>query len=64
MISKLTFDNGRIRSGFDSFNCDDEGDMERLCDRCNEVFSELLIEKEKATNQLRLIRQVMGVNQE
>ena len=61
MINRITYDNGRIRSGFDSFNCDDEPDMKILCDRVNEVILEQIIENDKKTAQLKLIKQVLGV---
>ena len=38
MIDKITYDNGKIRSGFDTFNCDDDTDMEVLCNIVNSLF--------------------------
>ena len=63
MIDKITYDNGRIRSGFDTFNCDDGADMEILCDRVNELILQQQIDYEKIKYQLRLIKQVLGVTE-
>ena len=32
MIDKIVYDNGKIRSGYDTFNCDDDADMEPYID--------------------------------
>ena len=59
MIDKIVYDNGKIRSGFDIFNCSDDADMEILCNIVNKLILELKIENEKRNNQINLIKQVL-----
>lgn len=63
MTGKVYYDNGKIKMGFDSFRCDDGADMEILCDRVNELILQQQIDYEKIKNQLRLIKQVLGVTE-
>ncbi len=63
MIDKLVFDNGKIRSGFDTFNCSDNGDMEILCDRVNELILGLKIENAARNNQIKLIKEVLELKE-
>ena len=59
MIDKITYDNGKIRSGFDTFHCDNDNDMERLCSIINTVFLEKSIKNHNMESQLFLIKQVL-----
>lgn len=59
MIDKITYDNGKIRSGFDTFNCDDDNDMERLCNIINSIFVENAIDIHKMEMQLTLIQKAL-----
>ena len=63
MTGKVYYDNGKIKMGFDSFSCYDGADMEILCDRVNELILQQQIDYEKIKNQLRLIKQVLGVTE-
>ena len=63
MTGKVYYDNGKIKMGLDSFRCDDGVDMEILCDRVNELILQQQIDYEKIKNQLRLIKQVLGVTE-
>ena len=59
MIDKITYDNGIIRSGFDTFHCDDDKDMERLCSIVNTLFLEKAIKSHNMETQLFLIENVL-----
>ena len=58
MIDKITYDNGKIKSGFDTFNCDNDKDMERLCSIVNTLLLEKAIKSYNMETQLFLIKQV------
>ena len=62
MIDKITYDNGKIRSGFDTFNCDDDTDMEVLCNNINSMFVEKEIQIHKMEMQLLLIKKALELN--
>ena len=62
MIDKITFDNGKIRSGFDTFNCDDDADMEVLCNNVNSMFVEKEIQIQKMEMQLLLIKKTLELD--
>lgn len=62
MIDKITYDNGKIRSGFDAFNCDDDTDMEVLCNNINSMFVENEIQIHKMEMQLLLIKKALELN--
>ena len=64
MIDKITYDNGKIRSRFDTFNCDDDADMEILCNNINSMFVEKEIQIHKMEMQLLLIKKVLELNDE
>ncbi len=64
MLNKITYDNGKIRSGFDTFNCDDDVDMEILCNKVNAIFVENAIEIDKMNTQLQLIKKALGLKRE
>ena len=64
MIDKIVYDNGKIRSGFDTFKCDEDVDMERLCINVNSLLVEKAIEIQRMENQLMLIREVLSLNEE
>ena len=61
MIDKIVYDNGKIRSGFDTFNCDDDTDMEILCNNVNSLFVEKEIKIQKMETQLLLIKQALDL---
>lgn len=63
MIDKIVYDNGKIRSGFDNFNCSDDTDMEILCNEVNRLILELKIENKKRNNQINLIKQVLELEE-
>ncbi|WP_405296389.1 hypothetical protein [Methanobrevibacter sp.] len=62
MIDKITFDKGKIRSGLDTFNCDDDTDMEVLCNNINSMFVEKEIQIHKMEMQLLLIKKALELN--
>ena len=62
MIDKITYDNGKIRSGFDTFKCDEDTDMERLCNNINSMFVENEIKIHKMEMQLLLIKKALELN--
>ena len=63
MIEKVTYNEGKIRSGFDTFNCTDKADMEIFCDRINELIMDLKIDNASKTNQINLIKQVLELKE-
>ena len=63
MIDKITYDNGKIRSGFDTFKCKDDGDMERLCNTINSMFVENAIQIHKMETLLLLIKEVLDLRE-
>ena len=63
MIDKITYDNGKIRSGFDTFNCDDDNDMEILCNNVNSMLMENAIKIHKMETQLMLIGNALVLNE-
>ena len=63
MINKLTYSNGKIKSGFDSFKCDDETDMEVLCNIINSMFVEDEIKISRMETQLILIREALRIGE-
>jgi hypothetical protein len=63
MIDKITYDNGKIRSGFDTFKCEDDADMERLCNTINSMFVENAIQNHKMDTQLLLIKEVLNLRE-
>lgn len=64
MIDKITYDNGKIRSEFNTFNCDDDIDMEILCNNINSMFVENEIKIHKMEMQLLLIKKALELNDE
>lgn len=63
MINKLTYSNGKIKSGFDSFKCDDETDMEVFCNIINSMFVEDEIKISRMETQLMLIREALRIGE-
>ena len=63
MINKLTYSNGKIKNGFDSFKCDDETDMEVLCNIINSMFVEDEIKISRMETQLILIREALRIGE-
>ena len=61
MIDKIVYDNGRIRSGSDTFKCNDDNDMETLCNNINAMFIEKAIKIHKMEIQLTLVEKALGV---
>ena len=61
MIDKIVYDNKKIRSGYDTFNCDDDTDMEILCNNVNSLFVEKEIKIQKMETQLLLIKQALDL---
>ena len=58
MIDKIVYDNGKIRSGFDTFHCDNDNDMESLCSIVNTILLEKEIKNHNLETQLFLIKKV------
>ena len=52
MIDMIYFKNGKIKSGFDTFDCDNKTDMEALCAKINEIISEQKIKNNRIHTQL------------
>ena len=63
MINKLTYSNGKIKNGFNSFKCDDETDMEVLCNIINSMFVEDEIKISRMETQLILIREALRIGE-
>lgn len=63
MINKLTYSNGKIKNGFDSFKCDNETDMEVLCNIINSMFVEDEIKISRMETQLILIREALRIGE-
>ena len=63
MINKITYSNGKIKSGFDSFKCDDETDMEVFCNIINSMFVEDEIKISRMETQLMLIREALRIGE-
>ena len=63
MINKLTYSNGKIKNGFDSFKCDNETDMEVLCNIINSMFVEDEIKISRMETQLLLIRKALQIGE-
>ena len=63
MINKITYSNGKIKNGFDSFKCDDETDMEVLCNIINSMFVEDEIKISRMETQLILIREALRIGE-
>lgn len=61
MINKITYSNGKIKNGFNSFNCDDETDMEVFCNIINSMFVENEIKISRMETQLLLIRKTLQI---
>lgn len=64
MIDKIVYDNGKIRSGFDIFKCDDDADMEILCNNVNSILVEKEIKIHKMETQLLLIKKALDLKKE
>ena len=63
MINKITYSNGKIKNGFDSFKCDDETDMEVFCNIINSMFVEDEIKISRMETQLILIREALRIGE-
>ena len=63
MINKITYSNGKIKNGFDSFKCDNETDMEVLCNIINSMFVEDEIKISRMETQLILIREALRIGE-
>lgn len=57
------YENGKIKDGFDTYNCEDDVDMQIFCDRINKKLLEQSIEIEKLTTQFLLIEKILGVDE-
>ncbi len=57
------YDNGKIKEGYDTYNCEDDADMQIFCDRINKRFFEQSIENEKLKTQFLLIKKILGVEE-
>lgn len=60
-VDKLEYKNGEIKSTFKTFNCEDETDMEILCNDINLVLVENEIKIQKMETQLTLIKQALDL---
>ena len=63
MINKITYSNGKIKNGFDSFKCDNETDMEVFCNIINSMFVEDEIKISRMETQLMLIREALRIGE-
>ena len=63
MINKITYSNGKIKNGFDSFKCDNETDMEVLCNIINSMFVEDEIKISRMETQLMLISKTLEIGE-
>lgn len=61
VISKVAYDNGRIRHRGNTFHCDDDADMEILCNNINALLTENAIKIHKMELQLLLIEQAVDI---
>lgn len=60
-VDKLEYKNGKFKSTFKTFNCEDETDMEILCNNINSVLVENEIKIQKMETQLTLIKQALDL---
>ena len=61
VISKVVYDNGKIRYRGNTFNCDDDADMEILSNNINALLTENAIKIHKMELQLLLIEQAVDI---
>ena len=59
--SKLVYDNKRIRYRGNTYFCDDDADMEILCNSINALLTENAIKIHKMEMQLSLIEQAVDI---
>ena len=59
---KLTYENGKIRTGFETFHCDSKEDMEKLCNKINSILLEDRINMDRMKIQLDLIKKALTLN--
>ena len=61
VISKVAYGNGKIRYRGNTFFCDDDADMEILCNNINALLTENAIKIHKMEMQLKLIEQAVKI---
>ena len=61
VISKVVYDNGKIRYRGNTFHCDDDADMEILSNNINALLTENAIKIHKMELQLLLIEQAVDI---
>lgn len=61
VISKLVYDNKKIRYHGNTYFCDDDADMEILCNSINALLTENAIKIHKMEMQLSLIEQAVNI---
>ena len=61
VISQVAYDNGKIRHRGNTYHCDDDADMEILCNNINALLTENAIKIHKMGVQLNLIEQAVKI---
>lgn len=61
VISKVSYENGKIRHRGNTYFCDDDADMEILCNNINALLTENAIKIHKMEMQLKLIEQAVKI---
>lgn len=61
VISKVAYDNGKIRHRGNTYHCDNDADMEFLCNNINALLTENAIKIHKMGMQLLLIEQAVNI---
>ena len=59
IISKLYYENGKIRTRGQTYHCNDDANMEVLCNNLNALLTENAIKIHKMEMQLLLIEQAL-----
>lgn len=61
ILSKVAYDNRKIRHRGNTYFCDDDADMEILCNNINALLTENAIKIHKMEMQLKLIEQAVKI---
>ena len=61
VISKVAYENGKIRHRGDTYHCSDDADMGILCSNINALLTENAIKIHKMEMQLLLIEQAIKI---
>ena len=60
-MNNVSYSNGKIKTKINTFNCNDDTDMEILCNNINSLLIENEIEIHKMQTQLLLIKKILDL---